>query len=112
MVCCYFLYVDAKTNRLKRQLTSLCSDGTRAVSACINNVCGLNYRCDVSLNLCCPPVGALPTCSDGTTAAAQCRGGNNCSSGYSCQTSTTGIRICCRVTTSFGTFFVNNSFLF
>lgn len=50
----------------------------------------------------------MPLCSDGTQASAGCIGGTTCGRGYSCQTSSTGIRICCRSTTAYGIHITTN----
>lgn len=89
--------------RFKRQLTATCFDGTRAVSACINNRCGGNYRCDIVRNFCCleATITSMPLCPDNSAAVARCRNGA-CGSGYSCQSTGTNTNLCCRVTTTFG----------
>lgn len=100
-----FVSVIGET-RSKRQLNLICSDGTRAVSSCINGGCGTSffYRCDTTRNYCCPIIstfGTMPLCSDGNQSIAACLNGV-CSNGYSCQTASTGQRVCCRVVANFG----------
>lgn len=90
--------------RTKRQFTPTCSDGTIAVSNCVNNVCALGLRCDYTRNLCCLQTsGTMPLCPDGSSAVAGCMAGGACGPGYTCRNSYTSTNLCCRVASSYCT---------